>query len=411
MGGGARLGRARLSLALLWSGQLVSSLGDAVYRIALGFFLLESTGSTALTGGVLAASMLPRILLSPIAGAAADTTSRKRILVAADLVCGAAALAVGFAALLGALEPWMLLAAGLAIGAGAAFFTPALETVLPELAPKEQLGRVNAAFAFACTGAALAGNSAGGFAFAALGAATLFLFDGASFLLSAALTSLTALPPPPAIERDRARLAAQLREALGILRRSRGIGALIAAASAANLFTAGALFSALALCEGRGDLGPAAYGLMMAALSAGAIAGYLAAAAKAIPARQRFAAFSASGAMLGASLAAFPHVPGVVGMLPLVAAAGFAISVNGTLATTALQLSVGTAERGKLLGLRAALMTAAPPAGIAAAGCAAEAIDPAWLITAAGLAVVAAYAAASLAKPVREIFGPAEDGR
>jgi MFS transporter, DHA3 family, macrolide efflux protein len=407
---GARAGRLqRLSLALLWQGQLVTSLGDALYRIALGFWLLAETGSTAITGAVLAASMLPRILLSPIAGAVVDTVSRKRILVAADVLCGAAVLLVGAAAAFGALRLWMLVAAALALGAGVAFFTPALETVLPELASRGALSRVNAAFSFACTGAALVGSSVGGFAFVALGAPALFLLDGLSFACSAVCTLFAALPPPPVVERSRSSLALKLRQGFEAVRGSPGVAGLIAASSVANLLTAGALFSVLALCEGRDDLGPAAYGLLMAALSAGAIAGYLGAAAKAIPARLRFAAFCGSGVLLGVSLAIFPRFQGVPGMLPLMAAAGFAISVTGTLFTTSLQLAVRSVDRGKVLGLRAALMTAMAPIGIAGAGCVAEVIDPAVTIWMAALGIAATYAATSLAKPVREVLRAEEE--
>jgi DHA3 family macrolide efflux protein-like MFS transporter len=37
---------------ILWQGQLVSFLGDVVYSIALGFWVLQTTGSTALMGGM-----------------------------------------------------------------------------------------------------------------------------------------------------------------------------------------------------------------------------------------------------------------------------------------------------------------------------------------------------------------------
>ena len=409
---GARAERRRLlSLALLWQGQLVSSLGDAVYRIALGFWILAETGSTAITSIVLAASLLPRILLSPVAGAAVDSLSRKRILVAADILCGVAVLLVAAAAAIGALTLWMLVAAALALGTGAAFFTPALETVLPELTSRGALSRVNAAFSFACTGAALVGSSVGGFAFVALGASALFLFDGLSFVFSAVLTLSAKLPPPPDVGRARASLASQLRQGIAVVRGSSGLTWIIVVSSVANLLMAGAFFSVLALCEKRDDLGPEAYGLLMAALSAGAIAGYLTVAAKAIPARRRFAVFFGSGVLLGVSLAVFPHLPDVICMLPLVAAAGFAISVNGTLFTTSLQLSVRSAYRGKVLGLRAAMMTAAAPIGIAAAGIIAEVIDPAITISVASVAIAMTYTATSLAKPVREILSVEEDAR
>ena len=48
---------------LLWQGQMVSVLGDALYDIALNFFVLEMTGSTVIMGTVMALVTVPRILL------------------------------------------------------------------------------------------------------------------------------------------------------------------------------------------------------------------------------------------------------------------------------------------------------------------------------------------------------------
>ena len=57
-----------LNFFLLWQGQFVSAVGDVVYEIALGFWILAMTGSTALMGTLMAASTIPRVLLGPFAG-------------------------------------------------------------------------------------------------------------------------------------------------------------------------------------------------------------------------------------------------------------------------------------------------------------------------------------------------------
>ena len=79
---------------LLWQGQLVSILGDVVYAIALGFWILATTGSTALMGGLMAASTLPRILVSPAAGVVVDRFDRRMLMIWMDAIRGAAVLAV-----------------------------------------------------------------------------------------------------------------------------------------------------------------------------------------------------------------------------------------------------------------------------------------------------------------------------
>lgn len=62
---------------ILWQGQLVSTAGDAVYSIALGFWVLAVTGSTAMMGTLMAASTLPGVLISPFAGVLIDRAHKK----------------------------------------------------------------------------------------------------------------------------------------------------------------------------------------------------------------------------------------------------------------------------------------------------------------------------------------------
>lgn len=101
-----------LNFFLLWQGQLVSALGDVVYEIALGFWVLAVTGSTGLMGTLMAASALPRILIAPFAGVIVDRCNRRNMLVLMDLIRGVVITAVGTAALLGFVEIWMVFAAG-----------------------------------------------------------------------------------------------------------------------------------------------------------------------------------------------------------------------------------------------------------------------------------------------------------
>jgi DHA3 family macrolide efflux protein-like MFS transporter len=66
------------NIVLLWQGQLVSALGDVSYDIALGFWVMAVTGSTALMGTLMAASAIPRIVLSPFAGSGSTGATGRR---------------------------------------------------------------------------------------------------------------------------------------------------------------------------------------------------------------------------------------------------------------------------------------------------------------------------------------------
>ena len=160
---------------LLWQGQFVSAIGDAAYEIALGFWVLYTTGSTGMMGLLMASTMLPRVLLSPFAGIWVDRLDRKWLLVLMDTARGVAVLLVGVTAFKGHLELWMAFAAGLVIGAGGAFFNPSIGSILPDLVEKDQLVKANSFFSMIRAGSGVFGNSAGGFLLTALGAPLMFV--------------------------------------------------------------------------------------------------------------------------------------------------------------------------------------------------------------------------------------------
>ena len=50
---------------LMVAGQIISLFGNAILRFALSLYVLDTTGSAAAFGGILAVSMVPTILCSP----------------------------------------------------------------------------------------------------------------------------------------------------------------------------------------------------------------------------------------------------------------------------------------------------------------------------------------------------------
>ena len=175
----------KLNFFLLWQGQLVSALGDVAYELALGFWILAVTGSTALMGSLMAASAIPRVVLSPFAGVWVDRINRKWILVFMDALRGVAVVFVGISALLGWIKVWMVFGAGIIIGFGAAFFYPAVNSIIPDLVQRDTPVRANSLVSMTRAGSNIAGSTAGGFLYAVLGAPLMFLINGVSYLLSA----------------------------------------------------------------------------------------------------------------------------------------------------------------------------------------------------------------------------------
>src|SRR5712691_11475901 len=101
----------------LWLGQLVSNFGDSLHYIALVVLVFQLTGQGLAVAGLVAAEIVPVLLLAPIAGVIIDRFSRKSVLIGADLLRAGLVLS-----LLWPQGAWhaYIIAAGLA--AGATFF-------------------------------------------------------------------------------------------------------------------------------------------------------------------------------------------------------------------------------------------------------------------------------------------------
>ena len=78
-------------------GQVSSLIGNFSLKFALSMYILEQTGSASVFAGLLAAAMLPTILLSPFGGILADRANRRNIMAALDFLSGLSVLIAGFA--------------------------------------------------------------------------------------------------------------------------------------------------------------------------------------------------------------------------------------------------------------------------------------------------------------------------
>ena len=173
-------------LQLLVSGNAVSALGNAVYLIAVTLLLKDLTQSPVVLGLFQFLALSPGFLLSPVTGALIDRVPRRALIVHADLWRGVVMIGAGAALAVPAWRTaWLILPVSLLAGVGHALFVPAAQALLPSIVPAERLQRATALRASSSQVSNLAGNAAGGFLYALLGAPILFVINGISFLASA----------------------------------------------------------------------------------------------------------------------------------------------------------------------------------------------------------------------------------
>ena len=154
--------------------------------IALIFAVLDASNSPNDLGVVLAANLIPHLLLLLMGGASADRFSRRTVLVATNLGSALTQSAVAAILLSGAYSLPLIAGLEFANGALAAFTTPALRGVVPELVAPGQLQKANALLGSARNATRITGPTAAGVLVAAVGSGPAIAFDAISYAFAAA---------------------------------------------------------------------------------------------------------------------------------------------------------------------------------------------------------------------------------
>jgi MFS family permease len=194
---------------LLFAGQAVSGLGTQMAGVALAFAVLEVGGSASAVGLVLGAGTLALVLSLLAGGVVADRTSRRAVMLGADVVRVASQGATAALLILGSPAPWLLAALAAVSGAATGCFMPAATGLLPEVVPAEQLQPANGLRATAASVGEIAGPVAAGLLVAGAGAGWALAADAGTFAVSAACLAM--LRPPERVVSRAASFAADLR--------------------------------------------------------------------------------------------------------------------------------------------------------------------------------------------------------
>lgn len=167
----------------LFLAHTVSRAGDAFNTVALVVLVFELTGTGRGVAGAVIFEVLPVLLLSPVAGLAADRLPRRTLMIGADLFRAAVALALVTSA--GSLAVAYAVAFGLS--AGAVVFNPAAGSLLPDVVGDDEVIDANSAMWTAAVTVQIALAPVAGFVIAAFGVEIAFLINAATFIVSALL--------------------------------------------------------------------------------------------------------------------------------------------------------------------------------------------------------------------------------
>lgn len=385
------------SFFILWQGQLVSTIGDAIYSIALGFWVLSVTGSTALMGTLMAASTLPGVLVSPFAGVLIDRCHKKRLFILMDMLRGICIVLLAAAAYSGKIAIWMVFAAGILLSICGAVFGPGIQSTVPDLVPKSKISNATSTFAVVSVGSNMIGSVAGGALFQILGAPMLFLIDGLSFLFSG--VSLPFVKIPKNKQKEKSHFFEDMAEGFRYIWKQKGLRMILIVAALINFFANIGIVLFLPLFQSTPSLGAQKYGIAMACFMGGMMIGFMVFSVISVKSANKLAMFIVSSIISNITMIIAINQSSFLVMLVFVVFTGFFNSIINVILMSTVQASTPQFVRGKVMSFMNMLTQGLTPFAMALGGVLGGIFPIALVISAAFAGVFLATVPAYFSKP------------
>ena len=305
----------------LWIAIVVFNVGHLVLVVASSWLILEMTGSPLWVSAMVGAPTVPLLLLALPAGAVADLFDRRLILLASSAVMMFAAGGMALVSFGDFDSPGLLVAVGVFLGIGVAFFNPAWQAIVPALVPQHLVPGAIALNSASGGVATALGPALGGLLVATAGPAWSFV---AATIGYAVMMGTSGVVRRSSWDTEVDTLPIAIAGGIRYLRFSEGYVALLLLGSCFG-FTSAALRAMLPNLTDEalgGDAG--LYGILLGVFGAGAIVGGV---------TRSHGARMLGRRMIPLSIVAFGIAGAVVGGIPHLGAALGGVAVSGLLWT------------------------------------------------------------------------------
>ena len=336
---------------LLLQGNAVSTIGDLMYSVAIGYWVYEQTGSSGLMGIMSAISMFVTMFLSPFSGSIVDKCNRKWVLVGMDIMQGVIMLSIGLLAYLDKLNiPGVLIAAFLA-ALGSVFYSPAANTLMIDIIPHDDMVRGQSIFSGSNALINMVGTAFSGVMVAFFGVPLIVIINGLSNLYSA--VSELFIHVPRTVQQGAQVSAKSIlrdsKEAVRMIFSDKCLQLFVPCALLLNLLGAGPLTLVLPFCMEKGftvDM----YGYLMAIWTAASLICVLVLGVVKLNPKTRFwvlaVGFTSSVLFFGLTYISKQFVP----LCIMAFLASFANCAGNTIFNASLMLALPEENRGAILG-------------------------------------------------------------
>ena len=219
-------------------GQAISMLGSQGVQFALIWWLAEKTSSPLMLGISGIVAYLPMSLFSPIAGIAADRYNRKFISIFSDMTMGMIALIYAVLLFFLDLPVWTVFVMLCVRGIGSTFQQPAIQSIIPQLVPKDQLVKTNGWMQLLNSGSFLLGPVIGASLYAIFPMSVVLMSDVVGAILASGALAVVKIPKLEKTENEKQRFVTEIKEGLQVFREDKKLFYIVIAEALCMFFYA-----------------------------------------------------------------------------------------------------------------------------------------------------------------------------
>jgi MFS family permease len=353
------------AFGLLFSAQLISTIGDVMASVAVPFAIIELGGGASDIGLVLAARAVPLVLFLLIGGVWSDRLPRRLVMIGSDVVRGICQAVFAVILVMGVGGVPAIMVIMFVYGAAEAFFRPALSGIVPQAVSTERLQDAYGLIAITPALGMTLGGVVGGTAVALISPAGAIAIDAASFAVGITLLALARFRHVPSAVQGNGFLA-DLRDGWVAFRTRTWLVVVVIGESFYALLVMPAIFVGGPLIAEQFLNGAASWAVVISCFGLGFATGGLVA-QRLTPRRPIVLSYAVTVLFAGFFvLLAFPAPTAVLGVGAWVG--GTVIAISGTLLETTITRQVTPDLRSRVGSFRALGSQVCQPIGFAVIG-------------------------------------------
>jgi MFS family permease len=380
------------------AGGVVSNVGTWMQRVAQDWLVLQLTDfSGAAIGITTGLQFLPFLLLSPLAGLAADRIPKRRLLQMTNLGMALPALILGLLAVTGTAQIWHVYVLAFVLGTAAAFDAPARQSFVSEIVDKDDLTNAVGLNSASFNAARVVGPALAGVLIAALGGGAVatgwvILVNAISYaapIMTLRSLDESALRSP----KPMARAPGQILAGVAYVRGRPDLLLVLAIVFFTGTFGLNFQITSALMATQVFDKGVTEYGLLGTFMAVGSLTGSLVAASRK-QVRQRLVIGAAlTFAVVEIASGLMPSYLTFALMTPLV---GLSALTLITAANAFMQLHTDEGMRGRVMALYMMIFIGGTPLGAPLIGWVGEEFGARWTLILGGLVTALGVGVASL---------------